>query len=178
MRNADELSMTDRARAHRSRRPFARRRTARREQRQVDPGKAFGSQRLDPEIVAAKGQRLADRTRRRDEAQLADRKIPFGKDRQKLGADRAGGADDGDDRPRTAQVIIGSLGRHARLLAVSRGRARKKAKAPSEPGGALKVVWSPRSARTHLQRPAGGRLHGLALESDGHRAPTITRAER
>jgi len=51
-------------------------------------------------------------------------------------------------------------------------------KAPSVPGGALKVIMSPCSARKHPQRPAGGRLDGLALEGDENHDPTCTRAPR
>jgi hypothetical protein len=42
-------------------------------------------------------------------------------------------------------------------------------KAPSVPGGALKVVLSSPLARKHLQRPTGACLVGLALDGDeGH----------
>jgi hypothetical protein len=76
----------------------------RREQREIDRREAALAQRLDADIVTGEGQHLAGGRRRREEAQLADRKLALGEDVEEFGSDRAGRADDGDSGLRAAQA--------------------------------------------------------------------------
>src|SRR5207249_2174382 len=78
--------------------------TAGGEKRQVHPGEALFAQRRSGDVLAAERQHRASRSRRGIEAQLRERKPPPFENAEQFAADRAGGADDRDNRRRSAQA--------------------------------------------------------------------------